>query len=262
MASAGDAAGLFDRDASAAPGSPKMSGKTNFRRTKLYSYDSVACQVFNPYGKSKITELSTRDVWKAAAAGNKKCAFHSELAADAQNDLWRVGIGISRTAEAVLAGIDQLRDDNLQRLLRPEFLKKASDEAERLKPALEILNTGKGIEKEISNGSFSSLKKQKVSDASSAAKKTIAEKDISDAAEQLFEWLSQDSGPLRAVLSILAGNGTFFAAHVAEKTARSWVQHKPALKTDVVAAALKRGSASGKEEESAQATKDTAGLFP
>jgi hypothetical protein len=54
------------------------------------------------------------------------------------------------------------------------------------------------------------------------------QKATEQAASKLDEWILQDTTPLRAILTILGGNGAFFAAHTAEKTARAWALHKPA----------------------------------
>ena len=105
---ASDASGLFSN--SAAPGSPTPGSSVGpaSRREKLYWYDSVACQMLNPYGDSAFTDQSTEAVWRAAAQGNKRVAFHTELAAA---DEWRQGVGISCSAEALLASIRTLETE-------------------------------------------------------------------------------------------------------------------------------------------------------
>ena len=86
-------------------------------------------------------------VWKAASDGNKGCVFHTELAAQENTGGdYRVGVGISRTAGTLLAAIEQLRDTDVAKIIRPEVLQKADLEAKALEPYLAILNAGKGSE--------------------------------------------------------------------------------------------------------------------
>jgi hypothetical protein len=260
-----DAAGLFT--ASARASSPTMQRKeaaAGPRRTKLYTYDSVAAQVFNPYGSSVFTKLSPKEIWTAAAAGNKKAKFHTELAADKEHGGdYRVGVGMSRMAETLLAAIEQLDDENIGLLLAPGPLQSAQAEGKALAPALRILNAGKGAENDETAASFSAFKKHKGNAGSSSkdtgrpASSTTA--DIEKAAAEYHDWLSKETTPLRAVLAILAGNGTFFAAHVAEKTSRAWALHKPADKSAAQAAALAR--ARPQAPSTATNSKDTEGLF-
>jgi hypothetical protein len=144
-ASSADAAGLFGDGSVPRSGSPRAGagGAKVIRRVKLYNYDSVASQVFNPYGPSNFTGLDPSVIFKAAAKGNKKAAFHTELAA-AADDQWRIGVGVSPTAQSLLAAIEQLNNTQVAQLLNPDILKKATDGAKALKPHLEPLDFGKG----------------------------------------------------------------------------------------------------------------------
>ena len=165
-----DAAGLFEQG-TAAPTSP--GGATNKggaadpktpaeRRDKLFVYDAAAVQALNPYGCSQFTDSAPEEVWNMVTKGNNRAKFHSELASD---DAWRIGVGISRTAETLVEGIQMLKTDNMAKLLKPEPLKLALDEATALQPHLEILNFGKGSEKDAGPGNLASLKRRRLDDA-------------------------------------------------------------------------------------------------
>ena len=249
-----DAAGLF-----AAPSSPTATQAGSVapqgRREKLYWYDSVASQMLNPYGESAFTEQSTEVVWRAAAQGSKRVAFHTELAAA---DPWRQGVGISRSAEALLAAIRTLETDNVKKLLKEEHLTAALEEAAGLKPMLERLNQGKGSQGEAKQPTMSQLKKRRVEPESDRA--PVSKADMEAAAQAVHKWFQKERSPLRAILAILAGNGTFFAGHVADKTCRAAIQHKPLNEAAWAAAAVARSSSQKPTIERATAS-DTSGLF-
>lgn len=50
---------------------------------------------------------------------------------------------------------------------------------------------------------------------------------VGEATDKLHDWLCKRQSPLRAIFAIMAGNGTWWAAHVAEKVARAAVLRKP-----------------------------------
>lgn len=249
-----EAEGLFG----SAPGSPRPAAaapaSTAARREKLYIYDAAAVQALNPYGSSQFTGESTKSVWAMVSKGSRKAAFHSELAA---KDNWRVGVGISRTAETLLEGIAQLQTDNMKKVLRPEILKLAVDEATALEPYLHILNFGKGSEKEAVTASLSGMKRRKVSTA--AAPPAIAE--VEEAADKLREWLQKGASPLRGILAILAANGALWGAHVAEKVARAAVLHKPLESPQLRAAVVARRKEPAAASSSATGADDARGLL-
>ena len=116
-----------------------------------------------------------------------------------------------------------LQSENFAAVLKPEHLKQALDEAELLKPHLEVLNFGKGSEKEATTGTLSQLKRRKITAAAAAP----SQEAVKAAADAVHTWLQKDMSPLRAMLSILAGSGAIWSAHVAEKVARAAVLHKP-----------------------------------
>ena len=61
---------------------------------------------------------------------------------------------MSCTAETLLEGIKMLEDERTVKVLKPEVLKLAKDEADELKTHLEVLNFGKGSGKEAAAGRF------------------------------------------------------------------------------------------------------------
>lgn len=224
MAGNSDFGGLFAN--AQAPPSPTGTAATRpgpasaERRQKLFNYDAAAAQALNPYGPSEFSKIGTEEVWKMVSKGSRKAAFHSEFAAE---DKFRVGVGLSRTAETLLEGIKMLDDEYTVMVLKPEVLKQAKEEAEQLQPDLEVLNFGKGSEKEAAAGTLSSVKRRKVTTP-------VAPPDgasVRQAAERFRDWLCKGQSALRSIFAIMAGNGTWWAAHVAEKVARAAVLHKP-----------------------------------
>ena len=85
--------GLFDEALEAAAPTEEQAS----RRTKLYPWDSVASQLFEPYGECISNKLSLPEIWKAAKKGSSKAQYHSHLCADASADPWHVGAGMSLT---------------------------------------------------------------------------------------------------------------------------------------------------------------------
>ena len=130
------------------------------RRVKLFSWDSVAAQLLVPFGESTLDTPSLQQLWKATSEGNKKAAYHSHLCADKVADPWHVGAGVSTTAAALQAAIKNLETQDMQRLVRPELYDKIMAEASELKPILEMLNIGKGSQKQdAAGGTMSTVRK-------------------------------------------------------------------------------------------------------
>ena len=242
----------------AAPSSPTAASTAagQARRVKLYWYDAVAAQVLNPYGETNFTEQSTETVWRAASKGSKKVAFHTELASDEE---WRQGVGISRSAEALLSAIKILGSEDMKKLIKDEPLNAALAEAAELKPHLENLHRGKGSQEGAQQPTLAQLKKRKVDQEPATAPCTDAE--VQASAIVVHKWLKKEVTPLRAMLAFMAGNGAFFAGHVAEKTCRAAVQHKPLDQAAWAAAAVKRNKSKEAPRADGTGAADTRGLF-
>ena len=234
-----DAAGLFDAaPASAPPGAAPVSG----RRTQLYGYDSAAAQLLDPYGPSVVTDMELPKLWAAAAAGSRKAAFHTELAAGTETGgPLRVGIGLSRVAQTLLAAAEQLEDETLGQLLQPGPLAAAKAELKQLRPHLQVLNAGASTGGS-GGASFASARKRQRTAAAPAVPRDEAT--IRAAAAAFHAWLMLERSPFRAIMAVLAGKGVFFVGHVAEKTARGWARHKPATVEEAAEAALTRPASS------------------
>lgn len=254
---ASDARGLFD-SLSAAPKSPggtTTRGAAAERRDKLYPFDAAAVQCLNPYGQSQFTAETTSRVWDMINKGSKRVRFHSELAA---TESYRVGVGLSRTAETLKEGIASLQDETMKRVLNQELLDKALEEANTLLPHLEALNFGKGSETGSETATLSALKRRKVESAVAPP----SEETVKAAADALRDWLQKDGSPLRGLLSVLAAGGSIWSAHVAEKVARSAVLHKPLEGPAMREAALARRKAPAQQQSTgASGSKDAEGLF-
>ena len=111
------------------------------RRTKLRKGDTVASLVLNPDGKSEVEGKRPKDVYDAISKGNKYVAYHNNMASD---DVYRQGVGISQTCQAMEAVIHTLETDtDIKLLLKDQFYEKVMVEAREMKPHFQILNAGK-----------------------------------------------------------------------------------------------------------------------
>ena len=155
---------LFDE---AEPQEKMTAEQAAGRRVKLYPWDSVASQLFEPYGESALDTLSLQDVWVAASKGNKKAMYHSHLCANQDTDPWHVGAGISLTAAGLLAAIKNFRSPDMKKLIVPAVYEKVDAELKDLEPALVLLNLGKGSQTSRDTGSFRAAKRQKATAAGS-----------------------------------------------------------------------------------------------
>ena len=203
-------AGLFG-DASAAV--PEESTREE-RRVKLFPWDSVASQLFEPFQESAIDNLTLKEIWSGAAKGNKKTAYHSHLCADITKDPWHVGAGISQTAAILQEAIKNYKSQDMQQLIKEELRAKIDKDVAMLETILEKLNVGKGSQASRDTGTYRAAKKPKTS---AGPVTTPTEKEVVQAAKALHAWLSEERTPFRFLLLILAGKGTYYAAHAAPK---------------------------------------------
>ena len=149
-------AGLFDNTDGGAP--PAATDQVAGRRTKLFPWDSVATQLFEPHGESALDAMSLKQIWEAAMKGNKKAAYHSHLC-DKTTDAWHVGAGISLTAASLLAAIKHFRNPDIKKIIVPELYAKVENELQALEPKLQLLNLGKGSQSQ--KDSFRAAKRLK-----------------------------------------------------------------------------------------------------
>ena len=257
-----DAAGLFAPAAdvesvagsSAAPKGP---------RTQLTAIDTVASQVFNPWGASVFEKMNLSEVWQASSKGNKWTKYFTEFAAEeGPTREFKRGVAISRLAEIILEAIHKIQTSEIKDVIKPELLSKVNAEANALKPALIILNAGKGSHKAADAPvSFASAKKRHRDGA--PVVKNHSHEDIEGSAKAVYAWLKKEASPLRAVLHILSGAGVYYAANVQEKVARSWIETNAISESDVVRAVLARQAASSSSAASsaAPAGNDAQGLL-
>ena len=185
--------GLF-AEAPAAAAVP--ADQTTGRRTKLFPWDPVAAQLFEPHGESALDTVTLKQMWEAAAKGNKRAAYHSHLCADQATDGWHVGAGIFMTAASLLAAIKHFRTPEMKKLINTEFYEKADSELKDLEPMLHMLSLGKGSQSQKDTGSFRAAKRQKAT-AGGVDSGVATEADIMKAAKGFHEWRSKpkSSGP-------------------------------------------------------------------
>ena len=244
--------GGFDADAEAAPELKKEE-----RRVKLFAYDSVASQLFEPYQESVLDDLSLKDVWDGAAKGNKKALYHSHLCADLGSDPWHVGAGVSQTAGILKLAIKNWQSQDMQRLVKEELRDKVNAEVEKLVPILDKLDLGKGSQQNRDTGSYRSAKKARIF---APVTQAPTEEELVEATQALHRWLSAKQSPFRSLLFILSGRGTYYAAHAAEVVARAAVSQKPLSSEDMVKAVRARVSKPA-ESSAPAAGSDGTGLF-
>ncbi|CAE7648585.1 unnamed protein product [Symbiodinium sp. CCMP2592] len=229
------ASGLFEQ----VDNEPVEQDKKKERRVKLFSYDSVAAQMLEPYGENGLDSLTLQQVWAGTSKGNKSCVYHSHLAADQSSDAWHVGAGISMTAAALLAAIANFKSPNMKNLIVPTLYDKVLLEVTTLEPILLALNFGKGSASATDTGSFRAAKKAKLTTSAdvSATGSTV---DPADAAVKFRNWLLQEKSAFRGFLFVLSGKNSYYSGQVAELVARSAVTCKPMSEQDFVNAVKAR----------------------
>ena len=253
------AEGLFENAAPFGDAAPTATAPEGNRRTKLYPWDSVASQLFEPHGESAFDNMSLKKVWEAAMKGNRKAAYHSHLCASQANDAWHVGAGLSLTAASLLAAIRHFRTEEMKQLLKPDLYAKVEAELGALEPVFIALNMGKGSQVQRDTGSFREAKRQKTS-ASTAEPNTATPEEVQRAAVTFHAWLEKPKSPFRSLLFILSGSNTYYAAHVAETVARAAVQEKPMSQDDFKNAMIARMSQAPAPAATAKGS-DASGLF-
>ena len=192
-------------------------GKKEPKRVKLWAYDRVPAQFLE---RVPISKVSGKELWKAVEAGTAKAAFLHELAAsDNTGGSSRIGIGLSRVAEAMQSAIVRLNSDKMELFMNPEILQKAKAEAKLLAPHLEVLNRGKAAAE--NSGSVASLKRKRQENVKPAP----SEKDVEASAAVFYKFASQDASALLGVFNMLAGDGDHYVAYCHLKTAQAWAQH-------------------------------------
>ena len=213
-------------------------------------------------------------LWEAAAQGSQWAKTHTNLAGGSE---YRVGVGLSQTAQALAVAIRRLQSDsNIKTVLMKEVQKKAMAEATALLPHLDLLNRGKGSEEPHSGKakgvSFAKLKASVQPRGGGGASAGAAgsggaaarpkDDDVAAAAKALHAWLSKPKCPLRALLSILAGGGAFWTAYTFEKVARAGVHHQPLDEEAFAAAAVARLAGGGSGDVAVErGVDDSRGLF-
>ena len=200
---------------------------------------------YNLHGKSEFDQRTDQDVWRMTREGGPSCLFHSNLAAvtEAEGGSDRVGVGISQTAQVIVAMIKHLEDPHVNSLIKPELLALAKKEAAELMPLVTTLNFGKTGFTNAATG-FMQMKRQRQEEVIISK----PEDEVAIAAKELYVFLTKPTSPLRSFLEIMSGGGVFYTAFVGIKTAKAACLHKPILEKDFIAitvARSKRGTVTG-----------------
>lgn len=203
----GDAASLFGEASGAGSSGDQRGAKRPAeeepaeKRCKLRAFDNAVIQMTNPNGPSIAEDAPAPKLWAAAATGSKWCAYHHELAAGpATGGNYRVGVGLSRVAEALLAAIERLDAPTTAMLVKESALTAAKADADKIRPSLAVLNAGRGSE----SAGQGAIGFKSLCAAPGALKKAPTEEEIRKAAKVLHDWWSQERSPLRAFVSIMS----------------------------------------------------------
>ena len=140
----------------------------------------------------------------------------------------------------VLAVGVALADKTWDKVLLPAILKTVREEFEKHKEHLEVLHGGKTQNKK---GGLLKAKKEAV--------ELKDEEKVKKAAQDIYDWLSEEHSPTEGFLQVLSWGGLFYAAMCMDKVTRAAID--PTVggikKEDFVKAAIARLS-SEKQEES------------
>ena len=218
------------------------------KRKMLRRYDHLAVQALNPFGVSEINKATLGQLWEIISNGNKTTSYFAEWP---DKDPYRKGIAISRLAQVLEACVEVLKDAKFSQLLEKGILKNALQEAGELSKYLSTLNGGK---------SSQGPKKISLSTLGSTAEPAKPEKEVEEAAKQLWKWLCKDASTLRALMSFLSQGGVFYAAACAEKAARCYAKCSKETEATFVEAAKAR-LCCNKTAEQEIAPDDVACLF-
>ena len=166
---------------------------------------------------------------------------------------------MSTTAAALQAAVKNLESEDMKRLIRPELYEKIMTEANELKPVLEMLNIGKGSQKQEASGS--TMRQAKRAKVGGSTVHAYTEAEVLEATKKFHAWLSQDKSALRGALFVLSGNNSYYTGHVAEVVARACIQHKPLSAADMVTCMRARLTKPAESEGSKKPGTDSTGLF-
>ena len=237
---------------------PKVAQKQE-RRVKLYSYDSVASQMLEPFGECALDGMTLEQIWKGTTKGNKRSAYHSHLAAPQDSDPWHVGAGISMTAAALLASVRNFRTQDMKNLIVPKLYQKVQEEVDVLEPILLALNFGRGSANQEYSGGFRDTKRAKTTAGGNVIDPAINPMDPLKAASEFRAWLLKEKSAFRSFLFILSGNNTYYTGHTAELVARAAVKCKP-MSEQVFCQAVTARMRKPETQETSKAS-DGTGLF-
>ena len=241
---AGDADGLF---AKAMAGKRAIDEEDSDKRKLLRRYDHLAVQALNPFGVSDLDKATLSQLWEVIKNGNKTTSYFAEWA---DSTAYRKGIAVSRLAEVLEKTIEVLKDPKFKELLNKTIMEEALKEATILSAHLANLNGGKSSQTE---------RKVTMSTLGKKDGPTKPQSAVEISAKYLYDWLAQETSTLRGLISFLSQGGVFFAAHCAEKGARSYVKCGGEKQEDFVAAAVAR--LCKKETQEEEAPDDSSILF-
>ena len=250
---ANSALGLFGASASEQPAEPAKPE----RRVKLFPWDSLASQLFEPWGESSLDDLSLPQIYNAANKGNKKTRYHSHLCADLSTD-----------AARRCRYLADMRDTSAcnQELGKPGYgapgkaghLCQSQGGDRDIGTSPQDLARGEGSQESRDTGTLRQAKKQKVS---TAVRTAPTQDEVGEAAKVFHKWLAQEQSAFRSALFIVAGKNTYYAAHAAEVMARATVFQKPLTPEHIVTAMTARISNMAPQSGSARGSSDATGLF-
>ena len=174
-----------------------------------------------PCKRTRLPDLQPTDSWNYVRVGGDYVAQPFRE-------------GYEYMAYIMKRAIAELRTSKLSAPIRHDIWLRVDAEAKALEGTLDILDCDKTCEAPTGFPTLGRLRR----DRDPLTQYTEAEKRAAE--EKLLAWFRKPGSPLSALLSILAGEGFFFAAHAAEKTLRAWIDSR-ATKDDATAAASTQG---------------------
>ena len=196
-------------------GTPNQAGDTvkppQKKRRLLKPWDLCPAQLHNSSRPSAIEKAALLNLWKAMSEGHKSCEFCTEYA---DPEELRQGIATSRLASSGKQAIERLKEPLTKKVIIPEMLKKATDEAEPLYQALCVLD-----------GAANKSDKLTMSTLGTADAVVKENDEVTAAAKVVYKWMQLESSILRSLMQFLGGGAVYYNFQCFENVGRADIKH-------------------------------------
>ena len=244
----------------AAAGAATGAEKETKKRQMLKNVDTVASKVLDPYGVSIIDDIAYETLWDITKKGDKWAEFFSGFAAGPNTGgVYRQGVAFSQFAQTYQAAIEQMEtNDNLKKILAPNVLAKALEEANELKVHFGRLNAGKGSQNtgQSKSDSFGAVKKRAAPETTTPVPTSV---ELKESATAVHAWLMKGTDSnLRMVINFLGCGGVFYACQCHDKVARAFVKAEKPTEEDFFKMIHSRFAEAGPPAKAARSAKEAA----